>query len=101
MAKRPATKAKRLPAKKKKKRKLLVAEIHKEKEDISAKALEALWKLRNFDDIFANTSRESLSWGLDRFPSIKTSQKGKQYREAHSQLQASRSKEGQQTYYNS
>ena len=48
MAKRPAitaTKAKRLPAKK---RKLLVAEIHNEEQDISAKALEAVWKLRHF-----------------------------------------------------
>ena len=42
-----ATKAKHLPAKK---RKLLVAEILKEEQDISAKALEALWKLRHFDE---------------------------------------------------
>ena len=50
MAKRPAAakrpkpgakKNKRLPAKKK----LLVAEVHKEDQNILAKALEALWKL--------------------------------------------------------
>ena len=52
MAKQPAaaksgtTKNKRLPAKKK----LLVAEIHKEDQDISAKALEALWKLQHFNE---------------------------------------------------
>ena len=52
MAKRPATakpgatKNKHLPAKKK----LLVAEIHKEDQDISAKALEASWKLQHFNE---------------------------------------------------
>ena len=50
MAKRPAitaTKAKRLPAKK---RKILVAEIHNEEQDISSKALDAVWKHRHFDE---------------------------------------------------
>ena len=48
MAKRPAaakpgsTKNKRPPGKKKK---LLVAEVHKEDQNILAKALKALWKL--------------------------------------------------------
>ena len=45
MAKRPAaanTKASR-------QKKLLVAEIHKEDQDISAKALESLWKLKHFN----------------------------------------------------
>ena len=50
MAKRPAnpgsTKVK-LPAKK---RKLLVNEVLKEDQDITAKALEALWKLHHFDE---------------------------------------------------
>ena len=52
MAKRPATakpgatKNKCLPAKKK----LLVAEVHKEDQDILAKALEALWKLQHFNE---------------------------------------------------
>ena len=54
MAKQPAaakpgaTKNKRLPAKKKKK--LMVAEVHKEDQDILAKALEALWKLQHFNE---------------------------------------------------
>ena len=53
MAKQPATakpgatKNKRLPAKKKK---LLLAEIHKEDQDISAKALKASWKLQHFNE---------------------------------------------------
>ena len=53
MAKQPATakpgatKNKRLPAKKKK---LLLAEIHKEDQDILAKALEASWKLQHFNE---------------------------------------------------
>ena len=46
-AKPGATKNKRLPAKKKK---LLVAEVHKEDQDILAKALEALWKLLHFNE---------------------------------------------------
>ena len=53
MAKQPAaakpgtTKNKCLPAKKKK---LMVAEVHKEDQDILAKALEALWKLQHFNE---------------------------------------------------
>ena len=45
-----------------KKRKLLVAEIHKEDQDISTKALEVLWKLQHFNEypIF-KTSFESCS----------------------------------------
>ena len=52
MAKRPATakpgttKEQASPGKKK----LLVAEIHKEDQDISAKALEASWKLQHFNE---------------------------------------------------
>ena len=48
MAKRPLkAKAKLLSAKK---RKLLVAEFQKEDQEISAKALEALWKLQHFEE---------------------------------------------------
>ena len=45
-AKPGATKNKHFPAKKK----LLVAEVHKEDQDILAKTLKALWKLQHFNE---------------------------------------------------
>ena len=69
-AKPGATKAKCLPAKKRKLIfKLLVAEIHK---DISAKALEALWKLQHFNehpipDMFRELFLKNSSVGLVNF----------------------------------
>ena len=40
----------RTSASRQKKKKLLVAEVHKEDQDILAKALEALWKLQHFNE---------------------------------------------------
>ena len=61
-AKPGATKNKRLPAPGKKK--LLLAEVHKEDQDILAKALEALWKLQHFNEYPIRIDVQNGSVGL-------------------------------------
>ena len=74
MAKRPvitksgATKAKRLPAEKK--RKLLVAEIHKEEQGISAKALEPYGNSDTSTNIQFETGFESYSYKNSNVSSV-------------------------------